>query len=410
MQVMSDTTTSLRDYGGPASAGDLLALVRAGRASTRAELGRLTGLSRTAVGSRVAALGAAGLLRTREGVVSTGGRPPGEVLFDAGAGVVLAVALGRSRTQVAVFDLDGVELAASAREHPGGAAVPGELLPAVAGDLAGLLAGLDRPRPVLGIGASMPGTVDGVRAASVDSPVMVGWDGVELGPYLAGLTGPADPPGRADPPLFLANDADALARSERMGRVGAFEDVLVLKASTGLGLGIISGGRVLTGHLGAAGEIGHSKVEAAAGLPCRCGATGCLETVAGGWALLARMAGRGRELAHVRDLVALAQAGDGEARGLLRASGRHLGEVLAVAVNLLNPQAVVLGGDMAAVFDTYAAGVRESLYARAAPLATRDLQILPATFGDRAGLVGCAATALDHVLAPAAVDALLARP
>jgi predicted NBD/HSP70 family sugar kinase len=116
----------------------------------------------------------------------------------------------------------------------------------------------------------------------------------------------------------------------------------------------------------------------------------------------------GREVGHVRDLVALALQGDAEARSLLRDSGRQLGEVLAVAINLLNPQAVVIGGDMGAAFDLYAAGVRESVYARAASLATRDLQFLPATHGDRAGLVGCAALALEHVLSPAAVDARLA--
>ena len=82
--------------------------------------------------------------------------------------------------------------------------------------------------------------------------------------------------------------------------------------------------------------------------------------------------------------------------------------MLAVAINLLNPQAVVIGGDMAAAFDVYAAGVRESVYARASALATRDLQFLPATFGDRAGLVGCASMALDQVLSPAAVDARIA--
>jgi predicted NBD/HSP70 family sugar kinase len=227
---------------------------------------------------------------------------------------------------------------------------------------------------------------------------MAGWDGVALAPYLAEV---------ADAPFFVANDADVLARSELLGGPDTLRDALVVKASTGLGLGIIADGRVVGGHLGAAGEIGHTRLDAADGLPCRCGATGCLETLAGGWALVGRMA-PGREVGHVRDLVALAQQGDAEARSLLRDSGRQLGEVLAVAINLLNPQAVIIGGDMGAAFDLYAAGVRESVYARAASLATRDLQFLPATHGDRAGLVGCAALALEHVLAPAAVDARLA--
>ncbi len=392
---------------GGATAGELLRLVREGRATTRSDLGRLTGLSRTAVTSRLAALGAAGLLRAGEELASTGGRPPTGLALDTGAGVVLAAAVGRSRSQLGVFDLAARELASSSREHPAGTG-PDELMPAVADGLRDLVAGLDRPpRRVLGIGLSLPGTVDGVRGASVDSPVMAGWDGVALAPYLTGVSDGVT--GGRPAPLFLVNDADALARSERMGRTGALQDVLVVKASTGLGLGIIAGGQVVTGHLGAAGEIGHSRLDAAAGLTCRCGATGCLETLAGGWALVARLSERGHRLDHVREVVAMALAGDGEARHLLRESGRHLGELLAVAVNLLNPQAVVLGGDMPVAFDTYAAGVRESLYARTAALATRDLQILPATYGDRAGLVGCAATVLDHALAPAAVDAALAR-
>jgi predicted NBD/HSP70 family sugar kinase len=385
----------VRDSAAPATAGELLALVRSGRASTRSDLRRLTGLSRTAVVSRVAALTEAGLLLLGEELASTGGRPPGALVLNRDAGVVLAVAIGRSRSQLAVLDLEGRELASDSEDHAVGVG-PDELMPQVAGRLTGLLAGI--APPVAGIGLSLPGTVDPVRGLSVDSPVMAGWDGVELAPYLAGV---------APAPLFVANDADVLARSELLGRSGAFSDVLVVKASTGLGMGIIADGRVLSGHVGAAGEIGHTRVAAAEGLLCRCGATGCLETLAGGWALVARLAEAGPEVGHVRDLVVLARRGDPVARGLLRDSGRHLGELLAVAVNLLNPQAVVIGGDMGNAFDVYAAGVRGSVYARAGALATRDLQVLPATHGDRAGVVGCAALALDHVLAPAAVDARL---
>lgn len=377
------------------TAGELLALIRSGRAQTRSDLRRLTGLSRTAVVSRVSALADAGLLVLGEEVPSTGGRPAGGLVFNQDAGVVLAAAIGRSRSQLGIFDLAGTELVTSAREHEVGAG-PDDVLPGVAEALSDLLQAYDRP--VLGIGASLPGTVDPVRGFSVDSPVMSGWDGVDLSPYLATVV---------DAPLFLGNDADVLARSERLGHALTFEDLLVVKASTGLGLGILAEGRVVSGHLGGAGEIGHTKVDAAAGRPCRCGDVGCLETIAGGWSLVARLnEGRAVEgqVGHVRDLVTRALAGDAEARQLLRESGRLLGELLAVAINLLNPQAVVLGGDMAAAFDIYAAGVRESVYARAAPLATRDLQFLPATFGDRAGLVGCASMALDQALSSSAVD------
>jgi predicted NBD/HSP70 family sugar kinase len=382
------------------SAGDLLDLVRTGAATSRSDLRRLTGLSRTAVSSRVAALADAGLVVLGEDQPSTGGRPAAGVALNTGAGVVLAAAIGRSRSQVAVFDLGGRELAAASLDHEAGTG-PDEVMPRAVARLDALRGTLDDPGPVFGLGVSLPGTVDPARGVSIDSPVMGGWDEVPLAPYLAEV------PTFADVPIFVGNDADVLARSERMGHAVELSDLLVVKASTGLGLGIISEGRVVSGHRGGAGEIGHTKVDEAAALPCRCGDTGCLETVAGGWALVARLAASGRPVDHVRDLVARAIAGDAEAKALLRESGRRLGDVLAVAINLLNPQAVVIGGDMAAAFDVYAAGVRESVYARSSALATRELQVLPSTFGDRAGVVGCAAMALDQVLRASAVDARL---
>lgn len=382
------------------SAGHLLRLIRTDRASTRSDLRRLTGLSRTAVVSRVDALVEAGLVLLGAELASTGGRPPGRLVFHAEAGIVLSAAIGRSRSQLAAFDLAGRELASSSLDHAVGSSAD-EVMPGVAAHLRGLVEGCEPP--VMAVGLSLPGTVDPVRAVSVDSPVMAGWDGVELAPYLAGA-GWAD-----DVPIYVANDADVLARSERLGHARTFEDLLVVKASTGLGLGIIAGGQVVSGHLGGAGEIGHTKVDAAHGRPCRCGDTGCLETLAGGWSLVAGLAEQGNEVTHVRDVVGLALGGDAAAKALLRESGRRLGEVLAVAINLLNPQAVVLGGDMGAAFDVYVAGVRESVYARASALATRDLQFHPSTFGDRAGIVGCAAMAIEEVLSPEAIDARLLR-
>ena len=378
------------------SAGDLLDLVRNGRASTRADLQRMSGLSRTAVVARVNALIDAGLLLHGEELASTGGRPPGALVFNHDAGVVLAVAIGRSRSQLAVFDLRGRELAGDTRDHVVGLSAS-ELMPQVVARFGAMLGGLGEVPRIVGIGMSLPGVVDPVRLVSVDSPVMGGWDGVELAPYFTEI------PGCETTPVFLANDADVLAFSELFGPGVTLRDVLVVKASTGLGMGVIADGKVLTGHLGAAGEIGHSRVDGNV-LPCRCGAVGCLESVAGGWALVSQLNDSGVEAEHIRDLVGYALQGDAVARKLLRDSGRHLGEILAVAINLLNPQAVVIGGDMGSAFEIYTAGVRESVYARSTALATRDLQFLPATHGDSAGLVGCAALAIDQVLAPGAVD------
>ncbi|WP_299052312.1 ROK family protein [uncultured Nocardioides sp.] len=385
------------------SAGELLRLVRAGRASTRSDLRRLTGMSRTAVVTRVDTLLRAGLLLPGREEASTGGRPPGSLVFNRTAGVVLAAAVGRSRTQLAVLDLTGAELACDEADHEAGAG-PATVMPDVVERLRGLLAAVPGEAPVLGVGLSLPGSIDPALGISVDSPVVSGWDGVELAPYLEQVT-------RA--PLWVGNDADVLALSELLGHARTYDDLLVVKASTGLGLGIVVGGEVVRGALGGAGEIGHTPAVTApdggadAGLPCRCGRTGCLETVAAGWALVAERAARGRPVEHVRELVRLAQVGEAEARGLLRESGRRLGETLALAITLLNPSAVVVGGDMAGAYDTYLAGLRESVYARSTALATRDLVFLPSTYGDRAGVVGCGAMALEGALAPEAVDAWL---
>ena len=166
------------------------------------------------------------------------------------------------------------------------------------------------------------------------------------------------------------------------------DDLLLLKLSTGLGAGIISGGVLQRGAVGAAGEFGHNKTPAAAGLPCRCGDTGCLEAIAGGWALVRVLQQQGHAVGHIRDVVDLANRGEPEARRLIRESGRHVGEVIAGAVNLLNPAMVVLDGDMARAYDILVAGFREALYGNATALSTRVLQVVPTTYGDRSGVIG----------------------
>lgn len=378
-----------------------MALIRSGEVTTRSEVARVTGLSRTAVTARLGALLRSGLLVEGDDAPSTGGRPAAQLRFNAAAGVVLAGALGRSRTQIAVCDLDGEVLGSTEFDHEDGT-VPDDMMPRLLGGFEDLLgnAGLD-PAAVRGVGLSIPGAVDIARGMSLASPIMRGWDGVALAPYLDAL-GPV--------PVRVENDANALALSESRGHLQTFRDVVVVKASTGIGAGVVSGGRLLRGALGAAGEIGHTKSPAAQGRPCRCGETGCLEAVAGGWALVQRLAEEGHPVAHIRELVERAAQGDADARARIRESGRRVGEVLAALVNLLNPAAVVIGGDMAPAYDTFVAGLRETLYADATALAQRELEILPSTYGAQAGVIGCAQLALADVLAPASIDRALAAP
>lgn len=377
--------------------GDLYALIRDKRAISRAELGALTGMSRTAVAARVRELTARGLVVEQDQAPSSGGRPATLVSFNSDAGIVLTAAIGGSRARLAVCDLAGdIRAAADIDEEPGFG--PGDLMPTVAARLEALLdESGHRGTRIFGIGISLPGTVDAQRGCSLDSPVLTGWDGVPLAPYFAALGGA---------PVVLGNDANAFALAEwRAGAGRGLDDVLVIKASTGLGAGIVAGAALQRGALGAAGEFGHDKTAAADGVPCRCGDVGCLEAVAGGWALVRALNDEGRTVRSLRDVVDLAHSGDALARRLIRESGRHVGEVLAGAVNLLNPAALVVAGDVAGAYDIFVAGLRETLYGNATALATRSLQIVPSHHGDRAGVIGTAMMVLDDVLAPGVVGA-----
>lgn len=386
---------SSRPSAPPATAGEIFALIRDGEADTKAELGKITGLSRSAVASRVAALTTLGLVVEAEDAQSTGGRPPARLSFDVDAGIVLAAAIGRSRSQLGVFTLGGEFLASDTVDQEIGIG-PDELMPQITKRLEALIDDVGRSsHRILGVGLSIPGTADTTRGCSLDSPIMHGWDGVPLAPYFTDTT---------SAPVFLDNDANAMVLAERRDNRDRFQNALLVKASTGLGAGIVSGGILQRGSLGAAGEFGHTKTAAAAGVACRCGDSGCLEAIAGGWALVRSLQEQGRSVGHIRGVVELAVSGDPEARRLIRDSGRQIGETLAGAVNLLNPEVLIVGGDMAKAYDIFVAGLRETVYGNATALATRALTIQATTHGDHSGVIGSAAMVLDRVLSDRAVD------
>ena len=106
----------------------------------------------------------------------------------------------------------------------------------------------------------------------------------------------------------------------------------------------------------------------------------------------------------------LVRSGNREAIRLVREAGRLLGEILSGVINLLNPSTIVIGGDLASAHEQLVAGAREVIYQRSPPLATRHLVITPSELGDRAGVMGAATMVLDWVLAPEAIDAMLASP
>ncbi|HEX2075813.1 MAG TPA: ROK family protein [Geodermatophilus sp.] len=379
----------------PATAGTVLQLIRTGAASTRSEVGRITGLSRSAVTLRLEQLMSRGLVVERSFAPSTGGRPPSRLELNPD-GVVLIASLGATRARVAVCDLTGAVVLDSRADLVVGEG-PELVVPALLDRFEELLEKCGRDREhVLGLGVSVPGTVEFAAGRIIRPPIMPTWDEVVLAPLVQG---------RFPVPVLVDNDVNAMALGEHSAVYrGEVDDLLFVKVSTGIGAGIIAGGRLQRGALGAAGDLGHIPVHDGAGARCHCGLEGCLEALAGGPALMAQMQAAGLPASHLLDVVDLVRAGRPEAVRAVREAGRRIGEVLAGAVNLLNPAVIVLGGDLARADEQLLPGIREVVYQRSNALATRELRIVASPLGGRGSILGSAVMVLDEVLSPAAVD------
>ena len=393
---MTGPETSHSEADSPA---DVLHLIRSGRARTRNELGRATGLARSTVAQRVDTLKAAGLVvESDEAAPSTGGRPPSLLSFNADAGLVLAADLGATHSRVAVSNLVAeplVDTSADLDIDEG----PIEVLAWLDEAFRDLLAQIGRPlSEVKGVGIGLPGPVDFGRGVPVMPPIMAGWHLFPVAKHCRALY---------DVPILVDNDVNMMAVGEYWIMSPKVDDFVFIKVGTGIGSGLVLGGRLHRGAKGAAGDIGHL-TSTPDGPSCRCGNNGCLEAMAGGRAVAAQLRARGFEAANTRDVVELIRQGNREAVKAVRESGRLLGHVLASTVNLLNPALIMIGGDMAQAEAELLAGVREVVYQRSTTLSTTDLQIITSSLGDRAGITGAAAMVLDHIFTPAAIDRVLA--
>ncbi|MFC8192053.1 ROK family protein [Cellulomonas sp. NPDC057328] len=381
--------------------GDLLQLLRDGRPRTRADLAAVTGQARSTVAARVDALLATGLVAPAGASSSTGGRPPATFAFHPAAEVVLAVDLGATHARLAVTDLAGTVLA----EHGEPITIadgPDVVLHRVAELGQRLLDEADRPPGDLAaVGVGLPGPVEHATGRPINPPIMPGWDDADVPGLLGRLL---------DAPVLVDNDVNIMAVGEHVTCWSGVADLLFVKVATGIGAGIVTDGRIRRGAQGAAGDLGHIAVPGGADRPCRCGNTGCLEAVASGQALAADLAARGLPAGSGGDVVALVRSGDVTASAAVREAGRSIGAVLAATVSMLNPSVIVIGGRVADAGEHLLAGIREVVYARSLPLATQHLRIVASRTGERAGVLGAAAMAAEHVLSPAAVDARLVAP
>ena len=383
----------------------MLGEVRLGRSGSRAELVARTGLSRGVVAQRVAELIDSGLLIEGDPGPSTGGRPPRPLSFRAHAGLLLVADLGATSIDVALTTLDG-RILGHLVEPADIAAGPETVLHRVDvlfERLQASTAGL-APR-VWAIGIGVPGPVEFRTGRSISPPIMPGWDGYPVRERFAARYGA---------PVWVDNDVNMLALGEwRSGIAAGYDNVVVVKVGTGIGAGVISDGRLHRGAQGAAGDVGHIQIAGARTVVCRCGNTGCLEAIAGGAALArdgeeAARSGRSNRLAAIldrsgsvtaEDVAVAASFGDPVALLLLQDAGRQVGAMLAAVVNFFNPALIVIGGGVARSGDALLAAIRETVYRRSLPLATRDLLIKRSTLGALAGVIGAAAMVADELFA-----------
>ena len=387
----------------PNSAGAVLALIYTGKAVSRVKIMEVTGLSRSTVGQRLETLLANGYICAADNEVSTGGRPSGRLQINRDFGVMLLADIGAQQMQIALSNMHGeiLQYEQFQIEINDG---PEKILGAVNACFGQLIAREGkRSSDVKGIGIGIPSPVEFATGTLVRPPLMIGWDGCCVPDYFRPSF---------DCPIALDKDVNLMALGEFRQAWPDSSHLMFLTISTGIGAGMVMDGHLQRGAQGAAGDIGHFFVgnTQADELPlCRCGNFGCLEAYAAGWAITKQLQVLGYTNISLMDITALAKEGDRVVLGLLQASGRLVGEALAQAVSLINPSLVVLGGRLAECQDHLLAGVRETIYRRSLPLATRNLQVVNSQLGDMAALHGAAYLVSDLVYAPATVDQTLSR-
>ncbi len=385
---------------GTAGEGTLLSLIAAGRARSRAELVDVSGLSRATVTQRLAVLLGSGLVEEAEETLRSGGRPAKLLRLNPTFAVALAADIGEQRSHVALTTLDGSVIDALTEDldiRRG----PEPALDFLLASFETLLARAGRHRrEVLGIGLSLPAPVDYARGRVVGPSVMTGWDDFDIRGWFAA---------RFEAPVFAENDVNLLMLADYKRARRSSQNLFYVKIGTGIGSGIVADGRMYRGAQGAAGDIGHIQFTRQPAPLCRCGKIGCVEARAAGWAIARDLRAEGIPAETARDVVALVRAGEPQAIHLVRQSGRVLGEVLANVVSILNPQSIVIGGTLADVEEYLLSGVREMVYSRTLPLATRELEITVSPPDPDGGIVGAALLVVAEATSPKNADGVVSR-
>lgn len=323
-------------------------------------------------------------------VVERSGRPgasgrgrPANLLSVAGAdAVVVGIDFGHRHVRVALGDgtrrILGEELVEVDVDRHASDALDG-----AADLLASLLTHIGVKRDDIRAGAAgIPGPIDAANPSMRPPSILASWAGLDLREELRARIGV---------PMAVDNDANCGALGElEFGAGRGHRDFVYIKASHGIGAGVIIDGRVYRGASGTAGEIGHTQVDPN-GQWCRCGNRGCLETIVS-IDVVRRQLGAlgidpldGKEITHP------------VARKVLAESGRTVGRAIADMCNLLDPGMVILGGDLSVTGRAFVDGVRDSIERLAQPGASTSVAVLTAELGRRSELLGALASALAKV-------------
>lgn len=365
---------------------------------SRAEIARRTGLSRSTVTEIVDELLPTKLISEVGVGPSRGGRPPIVLEFNYDAACILGVDMGAAHVAVALTNLRGEVLAwrhefHSVRTDPEGTrALISELCGSCLADVPG-----SRSR-LIGLGVAAPCPVDPNHPDEFSEIVLPDWRG------RAGLKPIAT---RLKVPLFVDNDANLGALAERWWGAGrGVDDFFYVKVATGLGSGHFIQGKVYRGATGVAGEIGHMAIDTQ-GKPCLCGLRGCLVTLVGAPALVARAkelraqypdSSLPKNKPSIEAIEDAALLGDPLALQIVREAAGHLGIAIASLLNLMNPRLVIIGGGLARLEDKLLEPLRDVIRNRTLVSSLAVAEITTSALGPRSIAIGAATYVLDAAL------------
>lgn len=373
---------------------------------SRAEIARLTGLTRTSVGELVAELEAEGLAEDIGRGPSTGGKAPTLVALIDDARQVVTLDLGERTFTAALINLRGTIRRRATRDLEG---ADGDAAVGLVTDLIDEILAGDH-QPILGIGVGTPGIVG--EDGTIRWAVNLSWADLPLGEILQS---------RYQLPTIVANDSRAAAIATYLfGGEDRPDNLVAIKVGRGIGAGLVLNGELFVGDGDGAGEIGHIVVEPD-GAECHCGRFGCLETVASAPAILRAAAEAGVAARHgagtegaaasgqparparrgeptLGEVAAASQAGDEAALAVVRAAGRALGTAIANLIGILDVREIVVHGSVTALGEPWLSAIRDEATRRSLGPLARETRLIDGGPGDDLTLLGAAAMLLTREL------------